>query len=63
MRVRPRAVDDELVNLALLLVVAGFTVSVLLRGAGSVAAFLTGTAQPLAGPAAGVGVLFNPADP
>nr|WP_286268501.1 TraM recognition domain-containing protein [Brooklawnia sp. SH051] len=40
-----------------------FALALLLRAAGSVAAFLTGTTQPAAGPAAGVGVLFNPADP
>ncbi|UAL32124.1 TraM recognition domain-containing protein [Nocardioides rotundus] len=40
-----------------------FALALLLRAAGSVTAFLTGTAQPAAGPAAGVGVLFNPADP
>ncbi|MGN6035887.1 TraM recognition domain-containing protein [Brevibacterium casei] len=40
-----------------------FALALLLRAAGSITAFLTGTAQPEAGPASGVGVLFNPGDP
>ncbi|MCT2358447.1 TraM recognition domain-containing protein [Brevibacterium casei] len=54
---------DELTNAAMIGLIGVFALTLLLRGAGSVAAFLTGTAQPLAGPAAGVGVLFNPGDP
>ena len=38
-------------------------VALILRASGSVAAFLTGTNQPAAGPASGLGVLFNPGDP
>ena len=53
----------ELTNAAMIGLIGVFALTLLLRGAGSVAAFLTGTAQPLAGPAAGVGVLFNPGDP
>lgn len=54
---------DELTNAAMIGLIGVFALALLLRGAGSVAAFLTGTAQPQAGPAAGVGVLFNPGDP
>ncbi|ALG83198.1 type IV secretory system conjugative DNA transfer family protein [Gordonia phthalatica] len=54
---------DELTNAAMIALIGVFALALLLRGAGSVAAFLTGTAQPAAGPAAGVGVLFNPGDP
>ena len=54
---------DELTNAAMIGLIGVFALALLLRAAGSVAAFLTGTAQPGAGPAAGVGVLFNPGDP
>ncbi len=54
---------EELTNAALIGLVGMFGVALILRAAGSVAAFLTGTHQPAAGPAAGLGVLFNPADP
>ena len=54
---------DELTNAVMIALIGVFALALLLRGAGSVAAFLTGTAQPVAGPAAGVGVLFNPGDP
>ncbi|UPW02900.1 TraM recognition domain-containing protein [Rhodococcus pyridinivorans] len=54
---------DELTNAALIGLVGMFGVALILRAAGSVAAFLTGTAQPAAGPASGLGVLFNPGDP
>ncbi|WP_083850887.1 type IV secretory system conjugative DNA transfer family protein [Arthrobacter sp. TB 23] len=40
-----------------------FGAALILRAAGSVAAFLTGTPQPAAGPASGLRVLFNPGDP
>ena len=54
---------DELTNAVLIGLVAMFGVALILRGSGSVAAFLTGTPQPTAGPASGLGVLFDPADP
>ena len=54
---------DELTNAALIGLVGMFGVALILRASGSVAAFLTGTAQPTAGPASGLGVLFNPGDP
>ncbi|WP_022883670.1 TraM recognition domain-containing protein [Glaciibacter superstes] len=54
---------DELTNILLggLIAVAGL--AALLRGAGSVAAWVTGTPQPAAGIEAGVGVFTNPGDP
>lgn len=54
---------DELTNAALIGLVGLFGVALVLRAAGSVAAFLSGLPQPLAGPAAGVGVLFDAGDP
>ncbi|MHA7246918.1 type IV secretory system conjugative DNA transfer family protein [Arthrobacter tecti] len=57
------SMGEELTNAALVGLVGMFGVALILRAAGSVAAFLTGTHQPEAGPAAGLGVLFNPADP
>ena len=54
---------DELTNAALIALVGMFGVALTLRASGSVAAFLTGTTQPAAGPASGLGVLFNPGDP
>ncbi|SJN15495.1 Type IV secretory pathway VirD4 components-like [Microbacterium esteraromaticum] len=54
---------DELTNILLggLIAVAGL--AALLRGAGSVTAWVTGTAQPKAGIDAGVGIFTNPGDP
>ncbi|MFD6094082.1 type IV secretory system conjugative DNA transfer family protein [Oerskovia sp. NPDC060338] len=57
------SLGDELTNAALVGLIAMFGVALILRGAGSVAAFVTGTPQPDAGPAAGLGVLFHPSDP
>ncbi|MDO5699288.1 MAG: TraM recognition domain-containing protein [Dermatophilus congolensis] len=54
---------DELTNAALIALIGAFGLALILRGAGSLAAFLSGTPQPQAGPASGLGVLFNPADP
>lgn len=54
---------DELTNAALIGLIGMFGIALILRAAGSVTAFLTGLPQPDAGPAAGLGVLFNPADP
>ncbi|GAB3214193.1 hypothetical protein GCM10027294_52510 [Marinactinospora endophytica] len=58
-----RAVGEELTNTALILLIALFGVALVLRAAGSLAALLTGAAQPAAGPAAGLGVLLDPTDP
>ena len=54
---------DELTNAALIALIGTFGLALILRGSGSVAAFFSGTPQPTAGPASGLGVLFNPADP
>lgn len=54
---------DELTNAAIVALIGAFGAALVLRAAGSVAAFLTGTPQPTASPASGLGVLFNPADP
>ena len=54
---------DELTNAAMIGLVILFDVALVLRGAGSVAAFLTGIGQPAGDPASGIGVLFNPGDP
>jgi len=54
---------DELTNMLMIGLVAIFGLALILRAAGSVAAFLTGTAQPASGPGAGLGVLFRPGDP
>lgn len=54
---------DELTNAALIALVAIFGLALVLRAAGSLTAFLTGTPPPAAGMASGLGVLFNPANP
>ncbi|WGP06175.1 TraM recognition domain-containing protein [Bacillus subtilis] len=57
------SMGDELTNAAIIALIGAFGVALILRAAGSVAAFLTGTPQPAAGPASGLGVLVNPTDP
>lgn len=57
------SVGDELTNAALVGLVGIFGVALILRAAGSVAAFLSGTPQPASGPASGLAVLANPGDP
>jgi len=54
---------DELTNAALVALALLGIAAVLLRVAGSIAAFLTGTPQPGAGLGAGAAVLLNPGDP
>ena len=54
---------DELTNAAMIGLVAFFGVALVLRAAGTLTAWLTGTAQPEGGLAAGVGVLFHLGDP
>lgn len=54
---------DELTNFLMIALVAVFGVAAVLRVAGSIAAFLTGSGQPQAGIAGGVAVLFNPSNP
>ncbi|WIY83438.1 TraM recognition domain-containing protein [Propionimicrobium sp. PCR01-08-3] len=54
---------DELTNAAMIGLVALFGVALVLRAAGTITAWLTGTPQPEGGLAAGVGVLVHPGDP
>ena len=54
---------DELNNAAMIGLVALFGVALVLRAAGTITVWLTDTAQPEGGLAAGVGVLFHPGDP
>ncbi|GFZ89873.1 TraM recognition domain-containing protein [Nesterenkonia alkaliphila] len=54
---------DELTNAAMLGLIGLFGFTLILRASGSIAAFFSGTSQPQAGLGAGIGVLFNPADP
>ena len=54
---------DELTNAALIGLIGLFGIGLVLRAAGTIAALLTGTPAPTAGAAAGIAVLFNPADP
>ncbi|GAB3062517.1 MULTISPECIES: type IV secretory system conjugative DNA transfer family protein [Micrococcales] len=54
---------DELTNAAIVTLIGAFGFALVLRAAGSAAALLTGTPQPASGPASGLRVLFNPADP
>ncbi|MEA5054304.1 MAG: type IV secretory system conjugative DNA transfer family protein [Propionicimonas sp.] len=54
---------DELTNAAMIGLVALFGIALVLRAAGTITAWLTDTAQPEGGLAAGVGVLFHPGDP
>ena len=58
-----RPMGDELTNLALAGLVALLTFSAVLRFAANLAALVTGHAMPDGGPAAGLGVLTNPASP
>lgn len=57
------ALGDELANLGIIALIATAVLAAILRGAGSVAAWITGTAQPTSGVEAGLAVLLNPADP
>ena len=54
---------DELTNIVLFTIGGLLGVAFVLRAAGSVAAFLTGTPQPTAGATGGVAVFFRPTDP
>ncbi|MGD7786868.1 type IV secretory system conjugative DNA transfer family protein [Propionibacteriaceae bacterium Y1700] len=57
------ALGDELSNLGIGILISAAILSAILRGAGSVAAWITGTTQPAGGVEAGLGVLLNPGDP
>ena len=54
---------DELTNAAMIGLVALFGVALVLRAAGTITAWITGTPQPEGGLAAGAGVLVHPGDP
>lgn len=58
-----RPAGDQLVNLGLILLVAGIALIGALRLAGTVAAWLTGLPEPTGGIATGLGVLADPLDP
>ena len=60
---RSGSMGDELTNAAIigLLALAGF--ALVLRGAGSAAAWITRIPQPTGGPASGIRVLLHPTDP
>ncbi len=53
----------ELTNATMVGLLALVAFTFILRGAGSVTAWITGSAQPSGGPASGVSVLLNPSDP
>ena len=57
------SLGDELSNLGIGILISAAILAAILRGAGSVAAWITGTAQPAGGVEAGLGVLLNPGDP
>ncbi|MFK4763022.1 type IV secretory system conjugative DNA transfer family protein [Microbacterium sp. ZW T5_45] len=57
------SLGDELSNLGIGVLISAAILAGILRGAGSVAAWVTGTAQPAGGVEAGLGVLLNPGDP
>ncbi|MFT3888999.1 MAG: TraM recognition domain-containing protein [Arachnia sp.] len=57
------SLGDELSNLGIGILIGAAILAAILRGAGSVAAWITGTGQPASGIDAGLGVLLNPADP
>ncbi|MDR0285127.1 MAG: type VI secretion protein, partial [Propionibacteriaceae bacterium] len=54
---------DTMANLGLVALGIILSVGVVLRGAGSVAAFATGHTQPTGGAFTGVLVVFHPSDP
>lgn len=57
------ALGDELSNLGIGILIAAAILAVLLRGAGSVAAFITGHESPSGGIGSGLGVILHPGDP
>lgn len=57
------SMGDELTNILLAGLAALFGLILAIRGAGSVAAFVTGAEQPQTGVTGGLAVLFNPGDP
>ena len=57
------SLGDELTNLGIGLLIGAAILAAILRGAGSVAAWITGAGQPTGGVEAGLGVLQDPGDP
>ncbi len=57
------SMGDELTNILMVGLAALFGLILAIRGAGSVAAFVTGADQPQTGIAGGLAVLFSPGDP
>ncbi|MFT4123904.1 MAG: type IV secretory system conjugative DNA transfer family protein [Microbacteriaceae bacterium] len=57
------SLGDELSNLGIGILIGAAILSAILRGAGSVAAWITSVDQPAGGIDAGLGVLLNPGDP
>ncbi len=57
------ALGDELANLGIIALIAAAILAGILRGAGSLAAWVTGSAQPTGGIETGLGVLLDPSDP
>ncbi len=57
------SLGDELSNLGIGFLTGAAILAAILRGAGSVAAWVTGAGQPTGGIEAGLGVLLNPGDP
>ncbi len=57
------SLGDELSNLGIGILIGAAVLAAILRGAGSVAAWITGTGQPTGGIEAGLGVLLHPGDP
>ncbi|HMN41474.1 MAG TPA: type IV secretory system conjugative DNA transfer family protein [Phycisphaerales bacterium] len=57
------ALGDELANLGIITLIAAACLAVILRIAGSIAAWVTGIAQPSGGIEAGLRVLLHPSDP
>ncbi|WP_438854873.1 type IV secretory system conjugative DNA transfer family protein [Agromyces sp. M3QZ16-3] len=60
---RTGTLGDEFANLGIALLIGATGLALLLRIAGTIAAWATGLSQPAAGPEAGLAVLLNPADP
>jgi type IV secretory pathway TraG/TraD family ATPase VirD4 len=57
------ALGDELTSFGIGLLVAAAMLAVILRAAGSVAAWIVGISQPVSGIGSGLGVLLHPGDP
>lgn len=60
---RTGTLGDEFANLGIALLIGATGLALLLRVAGTIAAWATGLPQPAGGPETGLAVLLNPADP